>query len=315
MEKKFTLHVIVVTVILTVVSYLCLSWGVDTSVKKIASYLFIYRRNQVIAAIMVGAGLSVVGLVLQSYFNNKLASPNTLGIVSFSGVGAALAIVLGLATYWSFIFAFGAVLLLLWLVSHFLKHGQSNVLLIGILFNLIAESLIMIIKHFFAALDDFVTIDYWFWGSLEKVTGQTIWWYIPLALCIAMIMRSSFFLDMLSQGLSLVKNLTSSPKNFKRNEWIVILSSSIIVAICAVTTGRIGYIGLIAPHACKKIFRGIPHRKMLILTILYGALFITVALFLQIVLKRMGVGKFPISMILALPGVIFIFITLAKGRV
>ena len=55
------------------------------------------RLPRSLMAILVGAGLSVSGLVYQDLFQNKLVSPDFLGVSSGASVGAALSILIGMS--------------------------------------------------------------------------------------------------------------------------------------------------------------------------------------------------------------------------
>ena len=65
------------------------------------------RLPRTIIAALTGLALSVSGLLYQETFQNKLVSPDLLGVSSGAGVGAALAIVLGLSSVIVSFFAFG----------------------------------------------------------------------------------------------------------------------------------------------------------------------------------------------------------------
>lgn len=52
----------------------------------------LFRIPRVITAILVGAGLSVAGLLMQSLFRNPLAGPYILGISSGASLGVAIAV-------------------------------------------------------------------------------------------------------------------------------------------------------------------------------------------------------------------------------
>ncbi len=56
------------------------------------------RLPRVLLAFLTGAALAVCGAVMQSLLQNPLASPFGLGVSSGAGLGAALVIVLGLAS-------------------------------------------------------------------------------------------------------------------------------------------------------------------------------------------------------------------------
>lgn len=78
---------------------------IQISLKEVASALLRFDRTglgrivwevrmpRIIAALLVGAGLSVAGTVMQSVLCNPLASPYTLGLSSAAAFGASFAIV------------------------------------------------------------------------------------------------------------------------------------------------------------------------------------------------------------------------------
>ena len=55
------------------------------------------RAPRAVAAAVVGAALGLAGAVMQGLLRNPLADPAVLGVSAFAGLGAALAIALGLA--------------------------------------------------------------------------------------------------------------------------------------------------------------------------------------------------------------------------
>ncbi|MGL1892001.1 MAG: iron ABC transporter permease [Spirochaetaceae bacterium] len=304
---RFLTIISILIVTLLVFSFIVLFMGINFENQKVAAIIFGIRKKQLLGAISIGGGLAIAGTVLQTYFNNSLASPHTLGIISLSGVGAALSIVFGLSTVYQFGFALGGALLLFILISYS-KMKHSNIIFIGIFLNFVGDSLIMWIKYLFAKIEDYASIDYWFWGSLEKITSKSQWWLLILIIPILVIIfKSSNFLDLISQGIEHQKNISFDRKRFNIHERVLILMTAIIVAISTITTGKIGFIGLMAPHIAKKIGYGFEHKKLLIISLLVGANILTISLFLQILLKNIELGKFPIGLLLSIPGIITFF--------
>lgn len=64
------------------------------------------RLPRTIIAALTGTALSVSGLLYQETFQNRLVSPDLLGVSSGAGVGAALAIVIGASSVFVSFFAF-----------------------------------------------------------------------------------------------------------------------------------------------------------------------------------------------------------------
>ena len=316
-HNKYHIGLTIKILILIIFSGLILSYGIDFSMKK-KYYLVMLtlRFNQLLGSLFVGGGLATCGLILQSYFNNKLASPQTLGIINMSGVGAALSIALGFNSFWQIGFSLiGA--LIIFLVIPLFKMPQNGVIFLGIFLNFLGDSIIMWIKALFANAEDYVTIDYWFWGSLNKVTNFNRFYFIIIIIAVIILIYKSSFLDLLSQGVDHVKNITINEKTYKFNEKIILLMIGLIITIATLTTGKIGFIGLIAPHLTKKIYNGMSHNKMIILTFLTGSCILTIALFTQILLEKLMFGTFLIGLIISIPGVIiipFILINIRGGK-
>ncbi|KXS45464.1 MAG: iron complex transport system permease protein [Methanohalophilus sp. T328-1] len=57
--------------------------------------IFQIRLPRIIAAMLVGAGLSISGASFQGLFRNPLVSPYILGVASGAGFGACLGILIG----------------------------------------------------------------------------------------------------------------------------------------------------------------------------------------------------------------------------
>ena len=95
------------------------------------------RIPRTMAALAVGIGLSVSGLLFQELFHNKLVSPDLLGASAGAGVGAAIGILLGLASMWvgalAFVIGFGAVCLALVISRSFRNKSSTMLLLSGII--------------------------------------------------------------------------------------------------------------------------------------------------------------------------------------
>ena len=71
-------------------------------------YMIVMRSRlpRLLAAVLVGASLSVAGITYQDIFSNRMASPDLLGVSAGAGVGASISIYLGFSFWITGVFAF-----------------------------------------------------------------------------------------------------------------------------------------------------------------------------------------------------------------
>ena len=115
------------------------------------------------------------------------------------------------------------------------------------------------------------TITYWLMGSLLQVQ-----WNGLFLLAVVVLLGIAFFctqqkvLDLLLLDDETV--LTMGLRLQRYRQAYVMLSAA-IVGIIVYETGMIGFVGLIVPHIVRRLF-GSSHRRVLIFSALFGALFL-----------------------------------------
>ena len=114
-QKRFTIHFIFLSVLLIILFFINISLGsVSIPLKSIfnsiigssenESWQYIvqnYRLPKAFTAVLVGSGLGISGLLMQTLFNNPLAGPYVLGINSGSSLFVALSIMTGIPFFTS----------------------------------------------------------------------------------------------------------------------------------------------------------------------------------------------------------------------
>ena len=90
------------------------------------------RLPRTLVAICVGCALALSGTIYQSIFNNKLVSPDILGVSSGASVGACFGILVGFSTGLVSLFAFvcGFITVLLTLLISKAFKNKSNLIII-----------------------------------------------------------------------------------------------------------------------------------------------------------------------------------------
>lgn len=241
-----------------------------------------YRLPKAFTAILVGSGLGISGLLMQTLFRNPLAGPFVLGISSGASLGVAI-IILGasflgtaftglLVSKWSIVIAasLGSFLVLLAVltVSSKVKDTMA-ILIIGLMFGSITSAVVSVLSYFSSAekLQQYI---FWGFGSLGNLS-----WYELLIFFI--IYAVGFLLSILSikalNSLLLGENYAKSlGLNIKQNRLIIIIATSLLAGTITAFTGPIAFIGLAIPHITRQIFPTSDHKILLPAVFLFGAI-------------------------------------------
>ncbi|WP_309660660.1 iron ABC transporter permease [Sphingomonas sp.] len=246
---------------------------------SLAALLFTeLRLPRTLLAAGYGAVLGMTGAALQAMFANPLASPDITG----SSSGAALGAVLG--AYWFGIVdplalaAFGAGGAGLALAALVLLAGRrsdtATLLLAGVAIALAAGAatslLLALAPSPFAYYDSFE----WLMGSfVDRSLPQAAAALIPAALACALLARRARALDLMALGEDVAASLGFPPRRLGIE---VVVLSAIAVGACASVCGAIGFVGLIAPYAARRLSGGHPGRA-LVPAALIGAIMLVLA--------------------------------------
>ncbi|WP_172959717.1 FecCD family ABC transporter permease [Thiomicrorhabdus aquaedulcis] len=277
------------------------------------------RLPRVVMAAMVGAGLAVAGVALQSLFRNPLAEPGLIGVSSSAALGAVLIIVLG-AMWWGSVeawhmslmaFAFGiASIGFIYLIAT--RQGYTDValmLLAGVALNALTGALIGVLV-FIADDIQLRSLTFWMMGSFANLSWNTTY-FVGAAMGVSLIglwwLKRPMNAFLLGERTAL--HMGFNPRRFK---WQVMLLSALLVSSSVSVVGVIGFVGLIVPHIIR-LCCGADHRTLLPLSALAGASLLVYAdLFARILISP---GELPIGLLMALlGGPFFLMMLLAKRR-
>ncbi len=234
---------------------------------------------RVLAAVLIGAALSTVGAVMQGMFRNPMADPGIIGVSSGAGLGAVLAMALGLSATSIFflpIFAsIGAIAASLIIFTLSLKGGKVGV------FTLILSGIA--VSTFFGAITSmilsFVSKDsvheYLFWamGNLSSIRWESIQIvFIPIIIGVLVLITFARDLNVMLLG---EEEAQSVGVNSSRIRMLILLVASITTAAAVCTSGPISFVGLIVPHIMR-IILGPDHRLLLPASAVAGSIFLVV---------------------------------------
>ena len=231
------------------------------------------RLPRILTSAIVGAGLSISGVIFQGILLNPLADPYTLGISAGAAFGASIALFLditSLGIYSVPIFAFcGAVGTLVAVMSLSSFNGEmssNNLILSGIIVAAILSAGISFLKYM--ADEQVSIIIFWLMGSFASKTWAEV--SLSCVCVLAGFLICLFFardLNIMSLGDRSANSLGISAG---RVRMILLVTASFMTAVCVSVSGIIGFVGLIVPHLMR-FFTGADNRKLIPVSSLAGA--------------------------------------------
>lgn len=244
-----------------------------------ASLLLIQiRLPQTLLSLGYGAVLGMTGAALQALFANPLASPDITGSSSGAALGAVFAAYfLGISGPLTLAAcgALGALLALALLIFLTGRRADSTTMLlaglaIALAAGALTDLLLALAPSPFAFYDSFE----WLMGSfVDRSLPQAAAALVPAAICCLLLSGRSRALDLLALGEDVTASLGHDPRRLRVE---VIALSAIAVGSCVSVCGAIGFVGLIAPYAGRRLTRGHPGRA-LIPAALIGAILLLLA--------------------------------------
>ena len=248
----------------------------ETPVVPVADALFWLRLWRVLAGLLVGASLALAGAVLQTVLRNPLADPFVLGLSGGASLAAAAVLATGLAAVGAFVLPtasfIGAVVALLVVaaVARAAGGGPVTLILSGVVMGGITSSLLMLILTF-SESRALQSVTWWMMGNLSSaeplqlaVTGACA------GVAAVVLLAQARRLNALVLGADLARTLGVRTE---RVVPLVLGAASLATAAAVSLAGVIGFVGLIVPHAVRRLV-GANHRALLPLSALGGGLFL-----------------------------------------
>lgn len=236
------------------------------------------RMPRIFLGLLVGMGLAVSGCIFQGILRNPLAEPYTLGISGGSAFGATLCTVSGLAAINVFFLPLcsyaGALccMLLVYMAAARRKFSESTLILSGVILGVLFSSLVL----FLFALTDAQKIQsaiLWLMGDLSSAdTGIISTAFLIIVPGVTILSIYGREIDILTLGDEKAAQLGLQPQKAKK---ILFVTASIVTAACVSASGVIGFVGLIIPHAVRKL-TGPAHGMLIPASGLAGAAFLVI---------------------------------------
>ena len=240
------------------------------------SIIWDLRLPRALLAAACGAGLALCGVILQSLLRNPLADPFILGVASGASTGAVSIVVLGIGAgaiglaagaFVGAVVAFGLVLVLAVAAG----TGMDRMILAGIAATQLFSALTSFIVFTSADAEQTRGVLFWLLGSLSSASWSDV------ALCGAVVAFGVVvcwgFASTLDAFLFGEDAAASLGVSVARARMVLLVVTALVTAVIVSTSGAIGFVGLVLPHAARALV-GTRHRVLVPTATILGAIFL-----------------------------------------
>ena len=281
--------------------------------------LFDIRIPRVLTTLVVGSGLSVSGLIMQSLFRNPLAGPYVLGISSGASLGVALTVLAGISlglsvldgvvTLLAAMLGSGLVFIIILIAANRVRSSIS-LLIIGLMTASITGAIVSVLQYFSKA-EDIQLYLLWTFGNLSSTTYQDLQILIPLVF--GGILLSWIYMKPLNAYLLGEEYATTLGINIKTFRRVIIISASIIAGSITAYCGPIAFLGIAVPHLTRLTIQSANHKILIPATALSGIILLLIC---DIISQLPGSSyTLPINAVTSLIGApVIIWVVISKGK-
>ncbi|MBU2511617.1 iron ABC transporter permease [bacterium] len=274
--------------------------------------IFRVRLVRVLAAMLVGAGLSVSGASFQGLFRNPLVSPYILGVSAGAGFGAALGILFSksilVIQFWAFLCGMGAVALSFGVSRLYKQPSEIVLVLAGTIVGAFFTALISFIKYIADPYEKLPTIVFWLMGSFAGVSCDFLLLAVlPMLIPITILFVIRWRINVLSLGDEEASSLGVETTRIKM---VVVLCATLITSSAVSICGIVGWVGLVIPHIARMLV-GPDHAKMIPVSIWLGAVYLVL---IDDLARNLSTAEIPIGILTALIGAPFFAFLLSRSK-
>ena len=279
---SFFLNISLGSVMIPIQDIIAVLFGKNASKESWEIIVLNFRIPKAITAVMVGSGLSVSGLLMQTLFRNPLAGPFVLGISSGASLGVAFLLLSAslfggflassAITHWTLPIAasLGAFLVLSAVIfaANSVRNTMS-ILIIGLMFGSFASAIINVLSYFSEAtqLQQFL---FWSFGSLGNLSWNEL---LVFGIFYTVGMCAIFSIIKPLNSLLLGENYAKSLGiQIQKSRNIILLITSLLTGVITAFSGPIAFVGLAVPHLARLFFGTSNHKTLLPATALIGAI-------------------------------------------
>lgn len=277
-----------------------------------------YRIPKALTALMVGSGLAISGLLMQTLFRNPLAGPFVLGISSGASLGVALLIlgasIIGRTTLlavsslsMAVAASIGAFIVIsaVMLIANRVRNTMS-ILIIGLMFGSVTSAVISVLAYF-SNPDQLQQFIFWGFGSLGNLNWNelgvfSIVYFIGMSLLLIILKP----INSLLLGENYAKSMGV---NIKLTRNLILIITSLLTGVITAFSGPIAFVGLAVPHIARLIFNTSNHKILIPASAILGAILMLFAdIFAQLPASEYTLPINAITSIFGAPIVIWLLI-------
>lgn len=237
------------------------------------------RFPRVILAGLVGAGLAVVGAVLQAVTRNPLADPHLLGVSSGGALGAIVALlhtglIFGLVTVplFAFIGALCAMLAVM-AVNRYSGTAADRLVLSGVAVAFVATALGNL-TIFLGDPRAAHTVIFWMLGGLGLAQwSHLLYPALALGLSLIWLVLRAREINALAMGDETAATLGIPVPRFRAQLFVV---TALLTGVMVAFSGAIGFVGLLIPHVVR-LLGGSDNVRVIPLSAFVGAIVLILA--------------------------------------
>jgi iron complex transport system permease protein len=214
------------------------------------------RGPRVVAALLIGAALSVAGTAFQGLFRNPLVSPDILGASSGAALGAVIGIFFSLGVFGIQALAFAgglvAVAAVYGIGSTLASRDPVLVLVLtGVVVGALLGSGVGLVKYLADPYNQLPAMTFWLLGSLAATTPADLLPIVgPVALgtLVLVVLRWRMNVMSLPDEETRALGIATGPLRIA-----IVTAATLVTSASVAAAGIIGWVGLVVPHLARAL--------------------------------------------------------------
>ena len=271
------------------------------------------RLPTVLTAILAGGGLSLAGLIMQTYFRNPIAGPYIQGVSSGASLGVAFLVLMGGGVWaWSMVgagFLGSIAVFLLVLIAATKVKDSAMLLILGLMVGAATGAIVNLLQFYSSeqALQRFV---FWSMGSLQGLNLVKIGVIVIVVIPVLFVMLTlARFFDVWLLGETYSSSV-GVPVRLIRV--LTLVMTAAVAAAVTIFCGPIAFVGIMVPHLARFYIKTYRHIYLIPTTFLLGAVILLLCQWLS---QTVAGGEIlPINIITSLVGAPFVVFLTLKSR-